>query len=55
MFFVPGITCLTPCLNGGECVNGECQCAEGYVGLQCEYPGMRLGSFLENLGSVKKP
>ena len=26
-----GITCL----NGGECVNGECDCAEGYGGPDC--------------------
>ncbi|XP_071510246.1 uncharacterized protein [Diadema antillarum] len=32
------IPCDRPCFYGGRCVNGACECQEGFVGDQCETP-----------------
>ncbi|XP_071510245.1 uncharacterized protein, partial [Diadema antillarum] len=31
--------CPLPCLNGGTCNNGQCQCHAGYTGIQCQNRG----------------
>ena len=30
--------CQSPCQNGGQCINGACQCLEGFQGNACQYP-----------------
>lgn len=31
-------TCPLPCLNGGSCIGGACQCANGWAGADCRHP-----------------
>jgi hypothetical protein len=34
-FKFPG-TCFPSCQNGGECVEGKCQCPSSFEGVSCE-------------------
>ena len=39
--------CLVPCMHGGTCVNGTCECPAGFTGEACQEPGK-----CEHLGGV---
>lgn len=39
------------CQNGGECVNGECECPDGYAGPNCEISTLENGVFILHEGA----
>ncbi|MFM1876913.1 MAG: hypothetical protein RL266_2650 [Bacteroidota bacterium] len=41
------------CLNGGECVNGDCQCPDGFSGPNCEISSFGNGVFIVHEGNFQ--
>ena len=47
----PGAPC--PCLNGGMCVLGGCECGDGFMGDVCEYTtSCRVGQLFDGVGCL---
>ena len=40
------------CMNGGQCVGQQCQCAPGYVGLNCGQGIYIITEFIQNLNQI---